>query len=220
MQDGVFLMEALRIPDGVKITLALASGRMMIKTLDLLERAGLPVGSLSNSRHLRHEFGPVTILEVKDPDVPVYVDLGVADAGVAGKDVILESGRDVFEPLDLGFGRCRLSLIRLSGATSRIERVASKYPRTTARWLAERGLAADVVRLNGKIELAALTHLADAVVDIVETGRTLRENGLAELETIHQLSARLIVNRAALKLKADVLRPLIHRLAELTHEKA
>ncbi len=210
--------EALQIPDGMKITLAIASGRMMIKTLDLLARAGLPVGSLSDSRTLLHEFGPVTILEVKDPDVPVYVDLGVADAGVAGKDVILESGRDVFEPLDLGFGRCRLSLIRLIGETSRIERVASKYPRTTARWLAERGLAADVVRLNGKIELAALTHLADAVVDIVETGRTLRENGLEELETIHDLSARLIVNRAALKLKADVLRPLIHRLAELTRE--
>jgi ATP phosphoribosyltransferase len=202
----------------MKITLAIASGRMMTRTLDLLAQAGLPVGSLSDSRTLLHEFGPVTILEVKDPDVPVYVDLGVADAGVAGKDVILESGRDVFEPLDLGFGRCRLSLIRLSGETARIERVASKYPRTTARWLAERGLAADVVRLNGKIELAALTHLADAVVDIVETGRTLRENGLEELETIHDLSARLIVNRAALKLKADVLRPLIHRLAQLTRE--
>jgi ATP phosphoribosyltransferase len=216
--DGVLVIEPLHIPDGMKITLAIASGRMMTKTLELLGRAGLPVGSLSDSRTLLHEFGPVTILEVKDPDVPVYVDLGVADAGVAGKDVILESGRDVFEPLDLGFGRCRLSLIRLSGATARIERVASKYPRTTARWLAERGLTADVVRLNGKIELAALTHLADAVVDIVETGRTLRENGLEELETIHNLSARLIVNRAALKLKADVLRPLIHRLAELTHE--
>jgi ATP phosphoribosyltransferase len=210
--------EPLQIPDGMKITLAIASGRMMTRTLDLLAQAGLPVGSLSDSRTLLHEFGPVTILEVKDPDVPVYVDLGVADAGVAGKDVILESGRDVFEPLDLGFGRCRLSLIRLSGETARIERVASKYPRTTARWLAERGLAADVVRLNGKIELAALTHLADAVVDIVETGRTLRENGLEELETIHDLSARLIVNRAALKLKADVLRPLIHRLAQLTRE--
>ncbi len=210
--------EPLQIPDGMKITLAIASGRMMTRTLDLLAQAGLPVGSLSDSRTLLHEFGPVTILEVKDPDVPVYVDLGVADAGVAGKDVILESGRDVFEPLDLGFGRCRLSLIRLIGETARIERVASKYPRTTARWLAERGLAADVVRLNGKIELAALTHLADAVVDIVETGRTLRENGLEELETIHDLSARLIVNRAALKLKADVLRPLIHRLAGLTRE--
>ncbi len=210
--------EVLQIPDGMKITLAIASGRMMTKTLELLAKAGLPVGSLSDSRTLLHEFGPITILEVKDPDVPVYVDLGVADAGVAGKDVILESGRDVFEPLDLGFGRCRLSLIRLAGETARIERVASKYPRTTARWLAERGLAADVVRLNGKIELAALTHLADAVVDIVETGRTLRENGLEELETIHDLSARLIVNRAALKLKADVLRPLIHRLAELTRE--
>jgi ATP phosphoribosyltransferase len=216
--DGVLVNEPLQIPDGMKITLAIASGRMMTRTLDLLAQAGLPVGSLSDSRTLLHEFGPVTILEVKDPDVPVYVDLGVADAGVAGKDVILESGRDVFEPLDLGFGRCRLSLIRLSGETARIERVASKYPRTTARWLAERGLAADVVRLNGKIELAALTHLADAVVDIVETGRTLRENGLEELETIHDLSARLIVNRAALKLKADVLRPLIHRLAQLTRE--
>jgi ATP phosphoribosyltransferase len=209
-------MTPLEIPPNTRITLAIASGRMMMKSLELLEQAGLPVGQLSHSRHLRHEFGPVTILEVKDPDVPLYVDLGVTDAGVAGKDVILESGRDVFEPLDLGFGRCRLSVIRLKGATGRIERVASKYPRTAARYLAERGLVADVVRLNGKIELAPITGLADTVVDIVETGRTLRENGLEELETIHQLSARLIVNRAALKLKASVLRPLIHRLAELT----
>lgn len=200
-------------PDGVTLTLAIPSGRLMERGLALLALAGLPVGLPGDTRQLRHRFGPVTVLETRNSDVPTYVDLGVADAGVVGKDVILESGRDVFEPLDLGFGRARLSLIRPRGASGRIERVASKYPRCAARYLAARGLAADVVRLSGKIELAAITGLADAVVDMVETGRTLRENDLEEVEVIVHTSARLVVNRAALKLKAGVLRPLIHRLA-------
>ncbi|HET6398413.1 MAG TPA: ATP phosphoribosyltransferase, partial [Candidatus Thermoplasmatota archaeon] len=114
--------------------------------------------------------------------------------------------------------RARLSLIRHEGAQGRIERVASKYPRVARDYLTARGLPGDVVQLHGKIELAALTGLADTVVDMVETGRTLRENGLEEQEVIVQSSARLIVNRASLKLKADVLRPLIHRLGELVKE--
>ena len=202
-------------PDGVRLTLAVPSGRMMERGLRLLAEAGLDVGAHDGSRSLRRDFGPVTVLEVKDPDVPAYVDLGVADAGIVGKDWILESGRDVFEPLDLGwYDAMRFSLIRPAGAVGPIARVASKYPRVAARALLERGIVADVVRLGGKIELAALTGLADAVVDLVETGRTLRENGLEEIEVIHRLSARLIVNRAALKLKAAVLRPLIHRMAD------
>jgi ATP phosphoribosyltransferase len=198
-----------------KLTFALGGGRMRDASLELLRRAGLEIGSLENSHSLKFDFGNITILQVKDPDVPVYVDLGVADCGVVGKDWILESARDVYEPLDLGFGRTRFSLIHLPGSNERLTRIATKYPRIAAKYLADRGLTADVVRLNGKIELAALTGLADAVIDLVETGQTLRANGLIESEIILHSSARLIVNRASLKLKAQTIRPLIHRLSEL-----
>jgi ATP phosphoribosyltransferase len=203
-----------------KLTFALGGGRMRDASLELLRQAGLEIGSFENSRSLRFEFGSITILQVKDPDVPVYVDLGVADCGVVGKDWILESARDVYEPLDLGFGRTRFSLIRLPGGGERLTRVATKYPRIAAKYLADRGLSADIVRLNGKIELAALTGLADAVIDLVETGQTLRDNGLTESEIFLHSSARLIVNRASLKLKAQTIRPLIHRLSELVKTKS
>ncbi len=196
-----------------KLTIALPSGeRSKHFALKVLRSAGLEIPDFHGSRSLSHEFGNLRILEVKDPDVPVYVDLGVADCGIVGKDWILESGRDVFEPLDLGGDRYRLSLIGIQNASNRIERVASKYPRTTRRILGERGIVADVIELHGKLELAALAGLVDAIVDVVQTGRTLKENKLYELEILAQLSYRLIVNRAALKLKASTLRPLIHRL--------
>jgi ATP phosphoribosyltransferase len=199
-----------------KLTIALPSGeRSKHYTLQLLRQAGLEIPDFQGSRSLSHEFGNLRILEVKDPDVPVYVDLGVADCGIVGKDWILESGRDVYEPLDLGGEPYRLSLIGIQNASNRIERVASKYARTARKMLNERGIPADVIQLNGKLELAALTGLVDAIVDVVQTGRTLKENNLHELEVFAQLSYRLIVNRAALKLKASTLRALIHRLQHL-----
>lgn len=196
-----------------KLTIALPSGeRSKHFALKLLRDAGLEIPDFHGSRSLSHEFGNLRILEVKDPDVPVYVDLGVADCGIVGKDWILESGRDVYEPLDLGGDSYRLSLIGIQNSSSRIERVASKYARTARKMLGERGIPADVIPLNGKLELAALTGLVDAIVDVVQTGRTLKENNLHELEVFAQLSYRLIVNRAALKLKATTLRTLIHQL--------
>ena len=120
-----------------KLTFALGGGRMRDASLDLLRRAGLEIGTFEQSRSLRFEFGNVTVLQVKDPDVPVYVDLGVADCGVVGKDWILESARDVYEPLDLGFGRTRFSLIRLPGGNAhgsdRLTRIATKYPRLPSK---------------------------------------------------------------------------------------
>lgn len=202
-----------------KLTIALPSGeRSKHYALQLLRRAGLEIPDFQGSRSLSHEFGNLRILEVKDPDVPVYVDLGVADCGIVGKDWILESGRDVFEPLDLGGEPYRLSLIGIQNSSNRIERVASKYARTARKMLNERGIPSDVIQLNGKLELAALTGLVDAIVDVVQTGRTLKENNLHELEVFAQLSYRLIVNRAALKLKASTLRALIHRLQHLEHD--
>ena len=197
---------------GSQLTLALPKGRVMTESLTLLRAAGLSLLPPPGTRALQYDAGDARIIEMRNTDVPTYVDLGVADAGVVGKDVLLESGRSVYEPVDLGFARCRLSLIRPLGATGPVRRVATKYPRTTRDFLRRRGLNAEVIKLAGNVELACLAGLADAVVDIVETGSTLRANDLEELEVILYSSARLVVNRAALKLKGERLRPLIDAL--------
>lgn len=194
------------------LTLALPKGRVLEASLDLLRRAGLDLELSAEERSLRHSSGNAQLIEMRNADVPVYVELGVADAGIVGKDVLLESGSQLYEPVDLGFASCRLSLIRPDGETSTVRRVASKYPRVTAAYLRRLGSSAEVVRLSGNVELACLTGLADAVVDIVETGTTLRANGLQEVDVIVRSSARFVVNRAALKLKGDLLRPLIDGL--------
>ncbi len=201
------------------LTLALPKGRLMEQGTALLREAGLDVSVPAGGRQLMYRFPGVTLLELRNSDVATYVDLGVADVGIVGKDQLAESGRDVYEPIDLGFGRCRLSLIRAAGADSPILRVATKFPRLTARFLRERGISAEIVKLSGNIELAALTGLADAVVDLVQTGATLAANDLVETEVLMASSARLIVNRAALKLRQEELRPLIARLRELVEAR-
>ncbi|QLG10160.1 ATP phosphoribosyltransferase [Deinococcus sp. D7000] len=206
----------LRAPD--HLTLALPKGRILEEAIALLSQAGLPLTLPEKSRALRHEFPGVTVLELRNQDVPVYVDLGVADAGIVGKDVLIESGREVYEPVDLRFAQCRLSLIREVGATAPIVRVGTKYPRAARTYLNARGIPAEVVKLSGNIELAALTGLAEAVIDLVQTGSTLRANNLEEKEVLFESSARLIVNRAALKLRRERLRPLIERLRDLVTE--
>ncbi len=194
---------------------ALPKGRMFPLAYQALLAVGLALPKIEGERRLLHNYkDQVAVLELRNADVPVYVDLGIADLGVVGRDVLLEAGRDLYEPVDLGFGLCRLSLIRLPGASGPIRRVASKYPRFTTRWLMAQGLSADVVKLSGNIELAVLTGLADAVVDVVQTGSTLRAAGLVEVEVLARSSARLVVNKAALKTKRDLLRPLIGRLRE------
>ncbi len=197
-----------------KLTLALPKGRVLATSLALLGRAGLALDVPPGGRALKHDAGGAWLIELRNTDVPTYVELGVADAGIVGKDVLLEAGRNVYEPVDLGFAKCRLSLIRARGATGALNRVASKYPRITQRYLASTGSSAEVVRLSGNVELACLTGLADAVVDIVETGSTLRANNLEELEVILESSARFVVNRAALKMN-PLLRPLILALRGL-----
>ena len=198
-----------------KLTLALPKGRVMEESLRVLRAAGLDLRLEARGRALRHDAGDALIIEMRNTDVPTYVDLGVADAGIVGKDVLVESGRDVYEPVDLGFAACRLSLIRPNGETHKIRRVASKYPAAAQAYLQRKGESAEVIKLAGNVELACLTGLTDAVVDIVETGSTLRANGLEEVETIFDSSARFVVNRAALKLKADTFKPLIAALREV-----
>ncbi|MBZ9714263.1 ATP phosphoribosyltransferase [Deinococcus multiflagellatus] len=200
------------------LTLALPKGRILDEAVSLLARAGLPLTVPEKSRALRHEFPGVTVLELRNQDVPTYVDLGVADAGIVGKDVLIESGRAVYEPVDLHFAGCRLSLIREVGAAGEIARVGTKYPRAARAYLNAQGIPAEIVKLSGNIELACLTGLADAVVDLVQTGSTLRANNLEEVDVLFHSTARLIVNRAALKVRRERLRPLIEALRELTQE--
>jgi ATP phosphoribosyltransferase len=197
------------------LVLALPKGRVMEESLAVLRAAGLRLEPPSAARALRYDAGDAVVIEMRNHDVPTYVDLGVADAGVVGKDVLLESGSRLVEPVDLGFAACRLSLIRPRGATGTIQRVASKYPRLTAEYLRRVGSGAEVVKLAGNVELACLTGLADAVVDVVQTGATLSANALEEVDVLVRSTARFVVNRAALKLKHDALRPLIESLRAL-----
>lgn len=194
------------------LVVALPKGRVLSSSLAALRTAGLELRLAEEARLLRHETAEGTVLLMRNADVPTYVDLGVADLGVVGKDVLLESGSAVYEPVDLGFARCRMSLIRPVGARGTVRRVASKYPRVTSAYLQRIGSTAEVVALKGNVELACLTGLADAVVDIVETGSTLETNDLEEVDVLLRSSARLVVNRAALKLRARELKPLIRRL--------
>lgn len=197
-----------------RLILALPKGRVMGDSLAALRVAGLDLRLPEGSRAMRHDAGDAVVIEMRNADVPTYVELGVADAGIVGKDVLAESGSRIYEPVDLGFAACRLSLIRPHGASGPIRRVATKYPRAAAAYLHGAGSSAEVVKLSGNVELACLTGLADAVVDIVQTGGTLRANDLEEVEVIFESSARFVVNRAALKLKAERLRPLIAALRE------
>ncbi len=202
--------------NGAPLVLALPKGRVLEEALAALRSAGLRLALSDDDRALRHDGPDATVLVMRNADVPTYVELGVADAGVVGRDVLLEHGSRLYAPVDLGFAACRLSLIRPEGQSGPIRRVASKYPRVAAEYLRRLGSPAEVVALSGNVELACLSGLADAVVDVVQTGATLRSNGLVEVDVIAESSARLVVNRAALKLKSHVLRPLIEALRDLS----
>jgi len=197
------------------LVVALPKGRNFADGYGALQKAGLELPAVENERALLHgKEGEVAILELRNHDVPIYVDLGIADVGVVGNDVLLESGRDVYEPVDLGTGACRLSLIRHPESSGPIRRVATKYANFTAKTLRERGIVADIIELAGNVELAAMTGLADAIVDVVQTGTTLKTAGLVEVEVLAHSTARFIVNRQTLKLKREVLRPLIAQLRQ------
>ena len=202
------------------LTVALSKGKLLPGTEALFRRCGLPFPDGDN-RRLVVAAGELRFLFVKDADVPTYVEYGVADCGVAGRDVLLESGSDVLEPLDLGFGRCRLALAAPAQAgfsPDRVStaRVATKYPRVTTGYFLGRGLAVEVVKLAGSVEIAPGLGLADCIVDVVETGRTLLENGLEVIETVAESSARLIVNRASYHARHPELQALLAQLRGAT----
>jgi ATP phosphoribosyltransferase len=189
------------------LTLALPKGRLLDPALDLLRELGVS-GIDPDSRKLifRDAGRDLEILLLKPADVPAYVTYGAADLGVVGKDILLEQDPDVYEPLDLGFGFCRLVVAEPRTLWERDDpskwswvRVATKYPRLTEQYFSARGIQVEIVHLDGSIELAPLVGLAERIVDLVQSGETLRANGLVEVAEITQSTARVIVNRASMK---------------------
>jgi len=213
------------------ITLALSKGRIFDETLPLLAAAGIraledPGGS--RKLVLRTSRSDLRLLVVRAADVPTYVQYGAAELGVAGKDVLLEhSGEGLYQPLDLGIAACRMVVavpedFDYAGAVRRGARlrVATKYMQTAREHFAAKGVHVDLIKLYGSMELAPLLGLADAIVDLVATGNTLRANRLHAVEEIRPISARLIVNQAALKLKRDAIQPLLDTFAKAVGKNA
>jgi ATP phosphoribosyltransferase len=202
------------------ITLALSKGRIYDETLPLLQRAGVRVTEDADATRkliLATDHPQVRVIIVRASDVPTYVQYGGADFGVAGKDMLLEhGGDDLYQPLDLKIAQCRMSVATRAdfdyAATvkqgARL-RVATKYVKTARQHFADKGVHVDIIKLYGSMELAPLVGMADAIVDLVSTGSTLKANNLIEVEHIMPISSRLIVNQAALKLKREMLKPII-----------
>ena len=207
--------------DGIKI--ALSKGRILEESLPLLARAGIePVENPLKSRKLIIDTNlPGTqVVVIRAADVPTYVQFGAADLGIAGLDVLMEyDGNDLYELLDLGIARCRLMVAEPAGLAAKDDpkswtrvRVATKYVNITRRHFAAKGIQTDIIKLYGSMELAPLVNLSDRIVDLVETGNTLKANGLAEVEHIADISAWLVANQASMKMKHTTLKPLVERL--------
>ncbi len=210
------------------LTIAIAKGRLQDSAMEMFRRARIVVPDEAiESRRLMiaDESGRYSFIFVKPSDVPVYVEYGVADAGVCGRDVLMESNADVHEPLDLGFGHCKLVVAGKPESAERgynplaTARVATKYPRVTADYFQRRGVPVELIVLSGSVELAPVLGLSEHIVDLVETGRTLRENGLVVIDTIMESSARLVVNRASYHLKRAAVAELIDTLKKTIHEE-
>ena len=201
-----------------ELTIALGKGRLVGETMELLGRCGIHCEEIldKHTRKLifRDEEHGLRFFLAKGPDVPTYVEYGAADIGIVGKDTILEENRSVYEVLDLGFGRCRMCVCGPAEARELLRhrdmiRVASKYPRIARDYFYnEKQQTVDIIKLNGSVELGPIVGLSDVIVDIVETGSTLRENGLEVLEEICPLSARVIVNQVSMQLEAERIRQL------------
>ncbi|HEX8065144.1 MAG TPA: ATP phosphoribosyltransferase [Thermoleophilaceae bacterium] len=208
---------------GDRLVVAIPRGALFAETLDLLDRLGIDTEPVrTNDRRL--VFPEIGVLTVRPSDVPAYVEHGSAAVGITGKDVLLEqSERDVYELLDLGYGGCRMIVATRDGddplgepmRRRGVVRVATKYPRIAKRHFADTGRQAEIVEVKGSVELAPVTGLADAIVDLTASGRTLAENGLVEREPIVESTARLIANPVAHKLRAAEVDAMVARIREL-----
>jgi ATP phosphoribosyltransferase len=213
------------------LVIALTKGRILNEVLPLFEQAGIvPIEDIQSSRKLifSTNLGNVQLMVIRGSDVPTYVEFGSADIGIVGKDLILEYGGEGFyEPLDLKLARCRLMTAVPVGvdiyspqqANSRL-RIASKFVNITKRYFAEQGKQIELIKLNGALELAPSMGLADAIVDIVDTGKTLKANGLEPRELIAEVSSRVIVNKASLKIKNRAIREVLGKLKSAVDSKA
>jgi ATP phosphoribosyltransferase len=206
------------------LTLALPKGRLLEPAVGLLRELGVSAVDPESRKLIFRDPGRgLEILLLKPADVPAYVTYGAADLGVVGKDILLEQEPDVYEPLDLGFGFCRLVVAEPRELWERDDpakwswvRVATKYPRLTEQYFSSRGVQVEIVRLDGSIELAPLVGLADRIVDLVQSGETLRANGLVEVAEIARSTARVIVNRASMKTEYAAVTQLIEDMRART----
>jgi ATP phosphoribosyltransferase len=215
-------VEAPRARLGGPLKLAIPRGALWGETLDALDRIGIDTAEMrGDSRSLVFEANGMSLVTMRPSDVPTYVEAGAADLGITGKDVLLEhADRIVYEILDLGYGACRMVLAGRQGDESLGEterrlggmRIATKYPRIAERYFEEAGRQAEVIEVKGSVELAPLVGLADGIVDLVATGRTLKENGLEIREQIFSSTARLVANRISHKLRAAEVDDLVERL--------
>jgi len=206
------------------LTIALSKGRLATKAIELLENAGYDCSfAKEESRKLilQDEKSNLRFIMAKPADVPTYVEYGAADIGVVGKDTLLEEGRQLYEVADLGFGKCRMCVAGpkelADGGLDLIpnKRIGTKYPNITRAYFeGVKNESVEIIKLNGSVELAPLIGLADCIVDIVESGRTLKENGLDVIETVADISARVVVNRVSMKMKSDEIRPMIEKIKE------
>ena len=225
------VMTALRAREEIKtddtsseyITVALAKGRLAELSVEIFERLGFEVAELKEKTRkliFTVEKNKFKFILVKASDVPVYVEYGAADIGIVGKDTLLESGKDVYEILDLGFGKCRMAVAGPEALRGKLDgrnimRVASKYPQIARDYFHRvKGQTVDIIKLNGSVELGPLVGLSEVIVDIVESGKTLKENGLEVLEDVCELSARLVVNRVSVKIHRERIMDLVRRVRD------
>ncbi|MFQ5328444.1 MAG: ATP phosphoribosyltransferase [Thermodesulfobacteriota bacterium] len=207
------------------LTIALPKGRVLEEAVALLQQAGVDCsGALSSTRQLifDNEDDNIRFMVIRSQDVPTFVEYGAADIGIAGKDVLLEQGKDLYEPLDLGIGYCRMAVAEPKGLRNSESpanwshlRVATKYPNITLKYFLERGVQVELIKLYGSIEVAPLLGISDRIVDLVSTGETMRKNGLVEIEQIMEITAKLVCNRASLKTKPKRIKAIIENLRKV-----
>ena len=210
------------------LNIALPKGRIGSLAVELFKECGLDCSEINDDTRkliLSDEKNKIRFFLVKPSDVPTYVEYGSADIGIAGKDTLMEEGRHLYEVLDLGFGACSLVVAgpaELRGNLEKLnnKRVATKYPRVAREYFEhKKNESIEVIKLNGSVELAPLVGLSEVIVDIVESGKTLKDNGLVVLETIAQVSARLVVNRVSFKMKSEKINLLIERLKNVLEKR-
>ena len=204
------------------LTFALAKGRLANKTMDMFEKLGITCDSIRDKETRKlifvNEDLKLKFFLAKASDVPTYVEYGAADIGIVGEDTILEEGRNLYEVMDLGFGKCKMCVCGPESARELLQhhemiRVASKYPRIAKDYFYnQKHQTVDIIKLNGSVELGPIVGLSDVIVDIVETGSTLRENGLEVLEEICPLSARMIVNQVSMKMESERIKEILQAL--------